>query len=152
MKAQAKENRNRYKTLRSMLLRRRNDIKARIQEELGQKIAEDIDSVLGPALDEGDLSSLEIDRDVDYGVLTLYTKTLKNINQALERLEEGTYGICEECGRQIGEKRLQAMPFALYCVDCQRERERLEETEHGRTWMQKRVQLEEDDFSEDEYL
>ncbi len=140
----------RHETLRKMLLRKRTEIKERIGEELGEKMSEDIDSVLGPALDEGDLSTLEADRDVDYGLLTMSTKTLRSINQALDRLDEGTYGICEECGREIGEKRLQVMPFALYCVECQREKEKLTEKDRGRIWMERRVQIEQNDTAEEE--
>jgi DnaK suppressor protein len=142
---------DRYKALQQILLTKRAEMKSRIREELGAKMAEDIDSVLGPALDEGDLSTLETSRDVDYGLLNMCSKTLKRINQALERLEEGTYGICDECGQQISEKRLQVMPFALYCVDCQRELERLKETDRGRVWMERRVQIEENHTDEDGY-
>lgn len=75
-------------------------------------------------MDEGDLNTLDLGRHADYGVLNMYAKTLENVEQSLEGLEEGTYGVCEECGQTIGEKRLQAMPFAIYCVECQREREK----------------------------
>jgi DnaK suppressor protein len=151
MEGRSEDEAIRYKTLREMLLRKRAEIKERIEEELGEKMTEDIDSVLGPALDEGDLSTLEIGRDVDYQLLSMYTRNLKNINQALERLDEGTYGICEECGREIGEKRLQVMPFALYCVQCQREKEKLKETDRGRIWMERRVQIEQNQDVEGEY-
>jgi DnaK suppressor protein len=134
-----------------MLRAKRAEMRSRIGEELGAKMTEDIDAVLGPALDEGDLSTLETSRDVDFGLLNMCSKTLKNINKALERLEEGTYGICEECGQQISEKRLQAMPFALYCVDCQRELEKLKETDGSRVWMERRVQIEENQTDEDDY-
>lgn len=148
---QSEDETNRHETLRKMFLRKRAEIKARIGEELGEKMAEDIDSVLGPALDEGDLSTLEIGRDVDYGLLSMYTKTLKNIDQALERLDEGTYGICEECGQEIGKKRLEVIPFALCCVQCQQEKEKLKETDRGRVWMERRVQIEQNETDEDDY-
>lgn len=148
---QSEHETNRHETLRKMFLRKRAEIKARIGEELGEKMAEDIDSVLGPALDEGDLSTLEIGRDVDYGLLSMYTKTLKNIDQALERLDEGTYGICEECGQEIGKKRLEVIPFALCCVQCQQEKEKLKETDRGRVWMERRVQIEQNETDEDDY-
>jgi DnaK suppressor protein len=44
---------------------------------------------------------------------------LKRIRDALDRLNEAKYGICEECGEEISEKRLQVMPFAAYCLECQ---------------------------------
>ncbi len=133
-----------------MLLRTKEDIRARIVEELGEKMAEDIDATLGPALDEGDLSTLELGRDVDYWLLNMLTNNLKNVEHALERLEEGTYGTCDECGLEIGEKRLKAMPFARYCVDCQREKERLTHTDKGRGWMERRAEVEHGQTEDDE--
>lgn len=50
---------------------------------------------------------------------------MKKIDMALSMLNEGRYGVCEECGEDIGEGRLSAIPFALYCTGCQEERERL---------------------------
>jgi DnaK suppressor protein len=150
MMAESEEQIDRRKRLRDMLLQKREEIQARIAEELGEKMTEDIASTLGPALDEGDLSTLEVGRDLDYALLTMYTKTLQNVEHALERLEEGSYGICEECGREIGEKRLQAMSFARYCVNCQREKEKSMEMDKGRRWMGRRAQNENRQPADDE--
>lgn len=140
MKEQTIHNGDRTNRLRKMLLRKRAEVEDRIREELEEKVrGEHLDSVLGPALDKGDLSYLDLEQDVDYELLNKYTQTLKNIDEALERLDDGTYGICEECGEQIGEKRLQAVPFALCCVDCQREKENVKETDYGRIWMERRA-------------
>ena len=49
---------------------------------------------------------------------------LAAIDAALKRIDEGTYGICTNCGRQIAEERLEALPWATLCIDCQRDRER----------------------------
>jgi DnaK suppressor protein len=111
-------------SLRTMLLMKRGEIEAFIRKELAERITEDLDSVVGPALDAGDLSTYDLGRDVDYELLTMHTEALKDIDEALERLDEGTYGICEECGEEIGEKRLKAIPFALCCLECQEEKER----------------------------
>jgi DnaK suppressor protein len=48
--------------------------------------------------------------------LTIVEAELKDIDDALRRLDDGTYGICEECGKPIDEARLEAMPWARYCV------------------------------------
>jgi DnaK suppressor protein len=50
-------------------------------------------------------------------------ETLHRINEALERLEEGTYGRCFECGEEIEPRRLRALPFAVRCKDCEEARE-----------------------------
>jgi len=49
---------------------------------------------------------------------------IQQIEQALRKIENGTYGICEECGEPIPKKRLQVRPLVLYCVQCQEELER----------------------------
>ena len=45
---------------------------------------------------------------------------LESIEEALARIENGTYGTCERCGKQIAEERLEAIPYATRCIDCQR--------------------------------
>jgi DnaK suppressor protein len=54
------------------------------------------------------------------------SETLTKINEALQRLEEGTYGNCFECGDEISEARLRALPFAVRCKDCEEARETAE--------------------------
>jgi RNA polymerase-binding transcription factor DksA len=45
---------------------------------------------------------------------------LRDVTSALQRIEDGSFGACERCGEAISEKRLEALPFARYCIDCQR--------------------------------
>jgi len=54
---------------------------------------------------------------------------LGKINQALQKIEDGVYGECENCGEEIGLKRIQARPVAKLCIDCKAEQERLERRE-----------------------
>jgi DnaK suppressor protein len=49
---------------------------------------------------------------------------LAQVDAALERMEEGTYGVCQSCGRPIGEERLEAFPYVAYCIECQSRIER----------------------------
>ena len=49
---------------------------------------------------------------------------LSGINEALDRIESGTFGSCAGCGKQIAEERLEALPYATRCIDCQRLAER----------------------------
>ena len=141
---------DREKRLREMLLQKKLQIRDRIADELGEKMTEDLASTLGPAMDEGDLSTLEITRDLDYGLLTMFTKTLKNIEHAIDRLDEGGYGVCEECGLEIGEKRLLAMPFARYCLACQQESEKLTPADRARVWMERRARVEHEESEDDD--
>lgn len=74
-------------------------------------------------LDAAESSELDIQDDIDLALLQLKTATLKKIDTALLRLEEGDYGDCFECGGEIAEARLRALPFAVRCRDCEAVRE-----------------------------
>lgn len=63
-------------------------------------------------------------QDVSFELLELDDATRREVEDALERIEDGTYGRCESCDRWIPRARLRAIPFARRCVDCQRELER----------------------------
>lgn len=51
------------------------------------------------------------------------TALLREIEEALDRMREGTYGICQDCGLPVSKKRLEAVPWARYCVSCQERRQ-----------------------------
>jgi DnaK suppressor protein len=63
-------------------------------------------------------------RELDYTLEENAEHVLRDIDAALQRIEDGTYGVCTNCGNQIPEERLEARPWATLCIDCQRERER----------------------------
>lgn len=56
---------------------------------------------------------------------------LAQVNAALERMNEGTYGICQRCGKPIGNERLEAFPYVAYCIECQSRLEREEALRAG---------------------
>src|SRR5436305_10026159 len=64
---------------------------------------------------------------MDFALMEMESETLKKIDEALRRLEEGTYGDCAECGQKIAEPRLKALPFANTCPECQEHREEVAE-------------------------
>ena len=70
-------------------------------------------------MDAYDLASEERDREINFILSDRERVKLKQIDDALERMDEGTYGICESCGLEIAEERLDAMPFTRLCRDCQ---------------------------------
>jgi len=76
--------------------------------------------------DEIDQASMELDRSLTLSVKDRERKLIGKIKDALERLEEGTYGICEECGEEIPEKRLMVRPMASLCIECKKEKEATE--------------------------
>ena len=69
--------------------------------------------------DELDLASDQQDRELSLLLSSRDREKLLAINEALEKIKEGNYGVCQECGERIGAGRLKAMPLANYCVACQ---------------------------------
>ena len=72
-----------------------------------------------------DHASEMFDREVDESLEENAEGILQDIDSALRRIEEGTYGTCIRCGNPIPEERLAAVPYAVLCVTCKREEERL---------------------------
>ena len=72
---------------------------------------------------EADVAPYTFDREMEETVREILDGESAQIKQAQRRKAEGAYGICEYCGQMIGEARLQALPEATLCVDCQRKRE-----------------------------
>jgi RNA polymerase-binding protein DksA len=71
-----------------------------------------------------DTATITYERELDYTLEDNEERLLEEIDAALKRIEEGTYGICSNRGEQIPVERLEALPWATLCIDCQRERER----------------------------
>ena len=68
----------------------------------------------------GDMASVTFDRELDEGLGEGAQQTLDQIDRALAKLDAGTFGTCERCGKAIGEERLRARPWATLCIDDQR--------------------------------
>jgi RNA polymerase-binding protein DksA len=85
-----------------------------IEEELGEVGSGGTDNHLG------DTASATFDRELDQGLEEGAQQTLAEIDAALRRIEDGTYGICEVCGKPIGADRLRAIPWARLCIEDQR--------------------------------
>lgn len=68
-------------------------------------------------------ASVTTDREIDYSLEESEARVLAAIDAALERIDEGTYGLCERCGRAIETERLEALPWATLCIDDKRREE-----------------------------
>ena len=77
----------------------------------------------------GDQALMDLDREPGISLMEMRHRKRQAIDEALTRLSEGTYGICAECGIEVSEKRLEAVPFAKLCVQCQSRQELLEKIE-----------------------
>lgn len=71
------------------------------------------------AQDMADRATSAYTKEFAYSLSENDRKTLLLIDQALDRLDAGSYGVCANCGRPVQEKRLEAVPWARYCIDCQ---------------------------------
>lgn len=81
--------------------------------------------------DMTDRASLETDRSFELRIRDRERKLLHKIDKAIERIQNGTYGICESCGEEIGFKRLEARPVTTLCIDCKAKQEREEKSRGG---------------------
>ncbi|MDO8447054.1 MAG: RNA polymerase-binding protein DksA [Deltaproteobacteria bacterium] len=80
--------------------------------------------------DPVDRASMESDRSFDLRIRDRERRLIAKVNEAIERIEDGTFGICEVCGEEIGEKRLEARPVTTLCIECKQEQEEAEKKHH----------------------
>jgi len=110
------------KSIKEMLLKMRSDLaqeisrRSKVTTEPGMQ---DIGDIL-------DLVSEERTRELDILLTDREKRKLLQIDDALDKIDENTYGLCEECGTKIPRARLKVLPFAKYCVECQEKNEREE--------------------------
>ena len=123
------ERQRRREVLQRMLLSKRQEIMREIEGNLGQSLTEDQQRRLESARDVGDQALMDLDRELGISLMEMRNRKRQAIDEALTRLNEGTYGICAECGIEVSEKRLEAVPFAKLCVQCQSRQELLEKIE-----------------------
>jgi RNA polymerase-binding protein DksA len=95
----------------------RDDHPGRIDDEV-EEIAAIVDNHLA------DTATATLDREIDYTLQENSARMLASIDTALQRIDEGTYGTCTSCGREIAPERLEAYPWASLCIDCKRQAER----------------------------
>jgi DnaK suppressor protein len=126
----AAKTRTRYTELKGMLEDRRQEIHAEVQGRMRDVRAEGTwGGKLNEVLDAVESSEADIQEEIEFALIQMKSETLNKINDALSRLEQGNYGNCFECGEEIAQKRLRALPFAVRCKDCEEAREVAEQRE-----------------------
>ena len=118
----------RYDELRKILEDRQRDILSEVQGRIRGVRAEGSEKP-HEVMDPGETSEVDIQEDIEFALIQMKAETLNKINEALSRLEEGTYGRCFECGDEIAQARLRALPFAVRCKDCEEARENAQKRE-----------------------
>jgi DnaK suppressor protein len=113
----------RYSDLKLMLEDRRREIVNEVQGKIRNQREDSTWGRVNEVLDAGESSEVDIQEDIEFALIQMKAETLTKINEALVRLEEGTYGYCSDCGGEISGPRLRALPFAVRCKECEESRE-----------------------------
>lgn len=108
------------KSQRARLLKMREQL----LEDIASAAATTRESEKDEGMDAYDLASEERDRDIHLILSDRDRQKLQHIDEALARIADGSYGICEECELDIAEERLKALPFTHLCVTCQADLEK----------------------------
>ena len=122
-------NRDRYSELKRILEERRREIMEQVQEKIRDVRSEGANNPNQGVLDAVESSEADIQDDIEFALIQMKSETLIKIEEALHRLEDGTFGYCFECGEEISERRLRALPFAVRCKDCEEARESAQQRE-----------------------
>ena len=115
----------RYKELQRILEERRREILSEVKGKMRDVRSVGAGEGQG-VLDAAETSEADIQDDIEFALIQMKSETLHKIEEALARLDERTYGNCFECGDEISERRLRALPFAVRCKACEEAREQAE--------------------------
>jgi DnaK suppressor protein len=109
---------------RDVIVRALEDRRSELQGELASLTAVPRDPMAAVSFGKriGDGTTEAVDRLNKVGAANSIAVTLADVERALEKLADGTYGICDACGEPIGEERLEAIPWATLCISCARSR------------------------------
>jgi DnaK suppressor protein len=125
--------RKRNELLKKFLLKKRNEVVEGLESQMGRKLVRETGQKIDSAMDSADQSALDMDQGIDYSLLEMKYEQYKDIADAFRKLQNNTYGQCEECGEEIDIKRLAVNPLARYCVSCKTNKEKLENIQKEET-------------------
>ncbi len=100
------------------------EMKNKLVAEIEAEIKAERESNKDEGMDTYDLASEERDREINFILSDRERVKSQSIDDALARIADGSYGVCEACGLEIAEERLRALPFTRLCRDCQQDQER----------------------------
>lgn len=105
--------------LRKLLLDRKKKMWGELRDEFFRKLGKEYNSQFDNPHDIEELGLIDIIEDTGIAVADIKRRELEEMDAALARLDDGTYGDCEVCGTEIDEERLKVRPFAPRCTRCQ---------------------------------
>jgi RNA polymerase-binding protein DksA len=115
----------RFRTILREERQRVADAISYLHEETPGSLEEETEEMIGSVDNHpAETASATLDREIDYTLEENSEHVLAEIDSALTRIEQGTYGTCRTCGQPISEERLEAIPYATQCIDCKRREER----------------------------
>jgi DnaK suppressor protein len=100
------------------------EMKNKLVAEIDAEVKAERESNKDEGMDAYDLASEERDREINFILSDRERVKSQSIDDALARIADGSYGVCEACGLEIAEERLRALPFTRLCRDCQQDQER----------------------------
>ena len=107
------------KELHGAIEERRTTLLAELRKDVSRSRDQQYGELAGAAPDPGDESVADLIADLDHAEVERDVGELRQLDAARSRIEEGSYGECVQCGRDIQFERLRANPSALRCIDCQ---------------------------------
>jgi len=111
--------------VKERLVSRKQRLWLEVKQQLKSSIGDGYQEMLATARDEEDQASVSLLAETQLALLGPKRQELEAIEEALQRLEGGTYGLCESCGLPIEPRRLEIMPETPLCRNCQSQREKL---------------------------
>jgi DnaK suppressor protein len=123
----------RNELLKKLLLKKRNEVVEGLELQMGRRLTRETGQKIDSAMDSADQSALDVDQGIDYSLLEMKYEQYKDIADAFRKLQNNTYGLCEECGEEIDIKRLQVNQLARYCISCKTKKEEIERIQKEET-------------------
>jgi RNA polymerase-binding protein DksA len=110
--------------LQHLRARLRGDLNQMTDEALRRDQPDSSGNLSNVPLHMADVGTENYDQEFTLSLIENEQEVLEQIYDALSRIDKGTFGICENCGQPIAKPRLQAIPYAKYCIECARQREK----------------------------
>jgi RNA polymerase-binding transcription factor len=123
----------RHELLKKILLKKRNEVVDGLEAQMGRRLTRDMGQKIDSAMDSADQSALDVDQGIDYSLLEMKYEQYKDIADAFRKLQNKTFGLCEECGEEIDIKRLEVNPLARFCISCKTKKEEIERIQKEET-------------------
>lgn len=118
---------SKFTDIRKKLLKQREELLADAESTINSKLASEKETFPDPT----DQATAELDSNFQLRLRGREQKLLKKIDEAIARIDDGSYGICESCSGEIGFKRLEARPVTTLCIACKTEQEEAEKRHTG---------------------